>query len=638
MFSLDLHGVLTNEAVRTIRIRLRECYRYGLRTLRVAFGSPDGYEGTILESLCEIVQIDPNVIIGELPEWVSAPKLKRDSRIIFLAIPLRPNPKPETLGAETIFQKFTAAKEENAGQRLLCATPFQPFRTLYDWKYAARAIGKTCNEKELELMCTQTELVPSGADGVNLTTLLRAAELFTAWMKRRPKALEVLEVKLLTSEIQEAQPTTPEATAGEINQLPIETEPTGWDLLRLFDRVLESAFYERAAEILSNLELTIGTGELDFEYALRKARLLLRQHDPSCETWLLRSDELCVKIHGQGSIRRRQVIELLQFWYSTTGEAGRVLQYAEIAGSHLPKQDDIVSRERRLQNQFVFAAHLSATARHHESVATLCHALWEIVLENEGAIPKEFRIDEKSLKESRIPIKLLIRVMLHLGKDSIELDETDAALAYLRISEGLAKLLASHHVLKAEIYSQMGRAWRRCGQNTTALDFYQLALDESSLDDDPDPEVMFLIYLNRGVALANTDDLRMAGKAYSKAEKFGLEVYDSDHPELFRLVFSQATLSLKRRYFFEAAQLATRAAEILELKAPERVSELGFAYMRAGEANLHSKKYRESLRDFEKAQASWLMSIEPISPEHTKSLRHLSNVAKNGLAGRVRPS
>jgi tetratricopeptide (TPR) repeat protein len=634
MFTLDLHGVLRNEAIRAIRLRLRECYKYGLRTLRVAFGSPDRYEGTILEGLCETLQVDPNVIIGELPDWVFEPELKRDPRIIFLTVPIRPNPTPEPLGEKTIFQKFNATKEEKPGQRLLCGTPFQPFRTRYDWKYAARAIGGTCSEGELATMCTQLGLVPLGADGLTIETLMRSAELYPKWVKNRPAERKIATLETLAPDDPDNVPSFPPLLDEIDGDLPGGTQPGAWDYLRLFDRMLENGSYGQAAQALISLESLCNSDELLFEFVFRKARLLLREHDPTCETCLLGSDELCVKVYGERSVRRRQVIELLQFWYSSTGESGRVLHYAEIAGRYLPREGAF-SRDRRLQSEFVFAAHLSATARHEDSIRTLGRALWEIVFEKEGEMPLGFRLDQESLRNSGISMELLTRVVFHLAKDSIELGDTKDALAYLRLTEGLGKLLSTDYGLKAEIYNQMGRALRRSGRVMEALEYYQLAITEAEKEEDPDPELMYLIYLNRGVALANSEDLRMAGKAYARAEKYGLEAYDSDHPELFRLRYSQTALLLKRRNFSEAAKVGTRAAEILELKGPERVSEIALAYMRVGEAKLCSRKYPEALLDLKKAEMYWSACKEPTSPERLNGLRALLVAAENGVAGRI---
>jgi hypothetical protein len=58
------------EAARVLRIRINECYKYGLHTLKVVYGSPDRFEGSILEALCTIVQSEPYVLLNELPDWV----------------------------------------------------------------------------------------------------------------------------------------------------------------------------------------------------------------------------------------------------------------------------------------------------------------------------------------------------------------------------------------------------------------------------------------------------------------------------------------------------------------------------------------------------------------------------------------
>jgi hypothetical protein len=95
---------------------------------------------------------------------------------------------------------------------------------------------------------------------------------------------------------------------------------------------------------------------------------------------------------------------------------------------------------------------------------------------------------------------------------------------------------------------------------------------------------------------------------------------------------SQATLCLRGGEFTEAADLATNAAEILELKSPGRAAEIALAYMRAGEANNLLRRYPEALQDLKKAEAYFSPSPEPIPPARLRNLELLLRVAQNGIA------
>jgi hypothetical protein len=279
---------------------------------------------------------------------------------------------------------------------------------------------------------------------------MRSAEIYPKWIKNRPKKAEAETiVDLFDEEISESRTILPEPL------FIVKPEPGPSDLLRLMDRLLESGSYERATETLNILEPLCTNNQLLFEFAIRKARMLLRMHDSACETWLLQSDELCVRVNGEDSPRRRLVIDLLQQWYASTGESGRVLYYAEVAGKHLA-QENKFSRERVLKTLFVVASHLNAAGHYSESVRVLNQAIWELVLEKDDSAPSPFTFDKASVPKSVFPLKLLMRIFLLLAKNWTEVGNAQMAVSYLQVAEDLGKPLVAEHELKARFTSNSG--------------------------------------------------------------------------------------------------------------------------------------------------------------------------------------
>jgi len=50
-FWVDLHQCGTMEAIETVATRINECYRYGIKTLEIIYGTPDIYEGSIQQAM-----------------------------------------------------------------------------------------------------------------------------------------------------------------------------------------------------------------------------------------------------------------------------------------------------------------------------------------------------------------------------------------------------------------------------------------------------------------------------------------------------------------------------------------------------------------------------------------------------------
>lgn len=624
MFTLDLHGVKLREAERILRARLHECFRYGLRTLRVIFGSPDRLEGTILQAACEIVREHEDVLVDELPTWVRGPE-EGQRHPIFLAVPIRQNRDPEPLDASTWFQKFRAEDEKDEGQRLLCEMPYQPFRPIYEWHYGARAIGRGCTAEALGAMCSDLKIGAQGDTGLDLRSLMEAARRWTWWQPKKS-----LPAKPIASAL--AEPVVPEPVASTAHSEPPLSPPAVEELAdnpgslsvsaevywRLADRITEEADYDRALDYLEQASSLVSSDGENFEVSWRRGRVLLRMHDERCETWLLKADEVCVRIYGEKADQRRMLSRMLTDWYAASGEPDRVIEYARIAGSTFDMSR--LTPLERFRHCHTSANLLQAAGRYSEALELVDLARWTLILgrsADEGSAgPGKMGVTKELLERCGIPMRDLTADFLLGAKILRRLKRYPEAWNEIQMATHLAAGLSNESRLQAEIALESGTICRQTERPEEALEFYARAHTlNNGGERAPDIALRYLINLSSGVVYAIGDQPRMARKAYERARLDMEELYAPDHPEWFELLCSQATLCLRCREFEECVVLARRAAEILQLKTPNRHGDIGVALLRSGTALNHLGRYADALHDLEEAQREFAQAI-PGTPQH----------------------
>jgi tetratricopeptide (TPR) repeat protein len=163
---------------------------------------------------------------------------------------------------------------------------------------------------------------------------------------------------------------------------------------------------------------------------------------------------------------------------------------------------------------------------------------------------------------------------------------------------------------------------------------YAKALSLNNQGGSPDLTLRYLINLSSGVAYANSGDLRLAKKAYARASADADELYGSDHPELFKLLFSQSSLCAKKRDFDECVEFAQRAADILMLKAPERTGDIGLALLWAGRACNALRKYEVAAKILAEAKRHFDRTVPPPRQDHLEDLHLQIHIARtSGYVG-----
>jgi tetratricopeptide (TPR) repeat protein len=624
LFTLNLHGVRTQDAVKAIKLRLEECFRYGLRTLKCVYGSPDKFEGSILQALCDVALTDHHVWLSELPDWVSDAD-QRDNRTISLSIPIRMNLAATGLDETTVFKKFKADHEPDPGLRLLCEMPFQPLRKIYDWLYAARAIGRNCTGPELRAMSVQRYASGENAQGLSIADLRKAAFDWKTWKKKIKDQAPDREVMIIEPR---------HASTAPVDTIFYEfsNQPDIVGRLRAFDRLVEHAEYEKAT-IMIDIALTEEAGDFTSELFLQKGRLLLLQHDHACEPWLLRSDNQVKAAEGDLSQKRVAGLMLLMTWYGETGEPDRALHYAvEMGNVRGPEALSTMTPKRRFLNQVAAAALLRQTGRLFDSTMTIQKAIWTELLNRDGEIPQTFTISKEELLQSGINRGMISRALLFCALNSMEMGQAQTSADHLAEAEWILAPGRANDSIRAAINQAKGRIFRKQGMTREALRCYKEALRLNNTSGSPDLSLECEINSSMGVAYA-VENHALADRHYQEALKLSEESSSKESPYFGKLLINIASLRLRQRRYDDAINLANQAIELLLLKAPGRHVDLVIAFLRIGVAHNESGRFSEAAEALAKAASEVQQCAHEISDEIRGEIQIQLERASNG--GRV---
>lgn len=92
-FNLDLHGTEVRVAKYVVARRIDECYRYGIRVLKIIYGTPDNFEGSIAKAVHQLVRCHDHVAVETLPRYVFS-ETEPEALNPALRVHLRQNPNP----------------------------------------------------------------------------------------------------------------------------------------------------------------------------------------------------------------------------------------------------------------------------------------------------------------------------------------------------------------------------------------------------------------------------------------------------------------------------------------------------------------------------------------------------------------
>ncbi len=143
-FVLDLHRVRTQDARRAISMRIEECCRYGIPALKVIYGTPDWYEGSIAEALHRLVSKHSRVVQELLPSQFVLDAEEFSKRTGWIKLYLTPDADPLPQGGHMRFSPFTAEREPDRWSRMQCERHYFPLKEWMTLEEAAVYIGEGC--------------------------------------------------------------------------------------------------------------------------------------------------------------------------------------------------------------------------------------------------------------------------------------------------------------------------------------------------------------------------------------------------------------------------------------------------------------------------------------------------------------
>jgi tetratricopeptide (TPR) repeat protein len=535
-FVLDLHNTERRVAKQVVRRRIVECHRYGLRVLKVVFGSPPDFTGSIAEAVFELVRSSEFVAQEMLPSFVflSCPQPNEISTSI--KIYLHKNSNPEQIKSDTKFDPFTPKFESDIGHKLRCRTPYQPLRVKYTLEWTARAIRNGCTVPVLDTILRRMRRAEplSWAD---VCELARRYELSQqGGVAQLPKDTPI-----------ESSPFQVVAGVGDVRpKVPVELPES---TLAKAGYLEERSHYKDAEQVLTEFL----TGQTDKTHkqiedaTLMLGRVYMAINNDAAETTLLRVRDLRLKRVGEKHPSLLPILQALMDYYQQSGEPERGLQVlteiSAIALEHLdsPGVNQVVAGTLRA------AYYEQSVGNQMQSLVRLRWlALW---LDNRRLQPGD--------DASRFDL---------LGQNYLELGcfvESRVALqAALRISE-------EHKVpihRRCHVLMQWGRLMRKLQRFDDAVAAYRKAMLELATDTDEQDFLLATLHSSLGVSLKYSGKYDDAEREYETALRIFQQCDAEEHPEYARVLVSKAVLLMETDRGEQAERIAKDALAIVETK------------------------------------------------------------------------
>jgi tetratricopeptide (TPR) repeat protein len=170
-FWLDLHFVHVSAAKKAIEARLRECRTYRVDRLRIVFGTPDWYPGSIAHALHEILQRDGTIARDkDVSRFENDPEaFSRRSGSIVLQILGHKDALQQD--ASMGFKPFDAGCEKKKWCKLVCENWYYPLK---EWYLVAEIISRLRAKKRGDLIRKLMSQLPASEVQVDAAGRIRA--------------------------------------------------------------------------------------------------------------------------------------------------------------------------------------------------------------------------------------------------------------------------------------------------------------------------------------------------------------------------------------------------------------------------------------------------------------------------------
>ena len=189
-FWIDLHKVGVTEAEKAIKKRLDECLKYGIEWLKIVYGTPDHYHGSIAEALHRTIQNGVPINPSSVPIrfWSDPEGFATQNPFVELSISLFSEDGRRNQHVNMGFSPFHAEYEKDPWKRALCEHWFYPLREWFGISEVGLRLGDHCGPAELESLVTglPDSFVKRRKSG-DLETVNREAlpDLFARWREYR---------------------------------------------------------------------------------------------------------------------------------------------------------------------------------------------------------------------------------------------------------------------------------------------------------------------------------------------------------------------------------------------------------------------------------------------------------------------
>ncbi|MEO6807368.1 MAG: hypothetical protein ABI286_02925 [Edaphobacter sp.] len=543
-FFLDLHGTTRAEAKRTVRVRIAECFKYGIECLKVVYGSPDEFQGSIAEAIFQLIKETAEtsyLALEMLPSYVFMPNPRPEFISTYVRLYLSRNDRSLLLDSDTVFSPFTPKYERDLARRLRCKTPYFPLRTEYTLQWASRAIGHGCTPEILtSLLKRPSQKSGNQRDHVTWSELCELAVKY----KTRPAATFTEVQNIFDSQ------TNHEIDRPSVSDDMTDAAPNTETYNEIVARALhleEQSHYSEAELLLTELlTATPLSSELEDEAFLSLGRVKVAMKQRDGETTLLQALELR-KTRGPRGTDLLPNLEALAMYYRQSGEYER-------ASAMLAEASEIAEAGHRIANASeVIAGYLQSAelahfaGRHKDSLDTL--------KELSGFLPRQLTDFENAIRFDLLGLN-------HLSVDSL----LEAELAF-QSSVRYANKSEMSSEGKACILMHRGRLKRKREQFAEAIHLYEEAAD--ILRQSPELSDGFLeaqLLSSRAVALKCSGQEAEAKLSYNRAIELFQMCGATEHPEYAKSLQSRAVLLLSCGDVKQAEQDAQLALEIAELK------------------------------------------------------------------------
>jgi len=190
LFWIDFHNVGVSEARKAIKKRIEECTSYGIKRLKVIYGTPDYYQGSIAQALYQVLESGMPIEVGLIPiSFWKDPELFCQSHP-YIEISISRLLATSNSTVNLAFSPFLAKYETDYWKKNLCENWFYPLREWYSTAQIIARLGNHCSPEELNSLikdCDSTSIKKDVSGKLKEVHVSLIPKIVTEWIEYRQK-------------------------------------------------------------------------------------------------------------------------------------------------------------------------------------------------------------------------------------------------------------------------------------------------------------------------------------------------------------------------------------------------------------------------------------------------------------------